>query len=55
MLHDRYEVKATRGRKILHRAFYEAYEDAINELNELVDMHPEAEIEFRDHKPFDAR
>ena len=55
MLHDRYEVKATRGRKILHREYFEDLYEAEEMLETLEYEFPDAEIEFRDHKPFDAR
>jgi hypothetical protein len=49
----RYEVKATCGRKVLFRAYYEAYEDALDALVEVEETwQDQAEYDFIDHSPF---
>jgi len=49
----RYEVKATLGRKVLYRAYYESYEDALDALDEVEETwQDQAEYEFIDHSPF---
>lgn len=48
----RYEVKATRGRKILFRAFYENYDDSQDALDLITEEYTNSKIEFVDHSPF---
>lgn len=55
MTKGRYEVKATEGRWILHREFFDNATKAMEELESIQGQFPGATVEFRDHKPFDAR
>lgn len=55
MTHDRYEVKATIGRKVLHREYFTDLYEAEEMLESLEYEFPDAEIEFRDRAPFAPR